>query len=536
MARLRDDLGLFFVVLGVQHIVRDPLALEKLRQKLRFFDRDRADQHRLALGMAFLDLRDDRAVFARLGLIDDVRVVDTDDGLVRRDLHDVQIVDAGEFLFLGQRRAGHAGELAVQAEEILEGDGGERLVFACDLDALLGLDGLMQALVIPAAVHQTAGELVDDDDLPVLHDVVDIALHEAPGLHGLVDVVRERGVLGVGEVLDVEELLGLLDALLGKGDGAVLFVDDVVAVVLVLQLLVVGGGEDLLFQPRDEEIRHLIQLGRFLALAGDDERRPRLVDEDGVDLVDDGECVPALDHLLLVDGHVVTQVVEAELIVGAVCNVGGVGCAALLGRQIVDDEADGQAQEPIDLAHPFRVALGQIVVDRDDVHAIAGQCVEVGWEDGDEGFAFAGLHLGDAPLVQHDAAHDLHAVWPHAEHAAGRLAADREGLRQQIVERLARRQPVFEFLRLLAQLLVGQFFIRFFERHHGFDLRFEFFDLPLRAGAEQFCKKAHRSCPFYAAESSAAALRSSVSLYHMLPCKKRRNCEFRRLDFMESAC
>ena len=211
--------------------------------------------------MAFLDLRDDCAVFARLGLIDDVRIVEADDGLVRRDLHDVQIVDAGEFLFFGQRRAGHAGELAVQAEEILEGDGGERLVFACDLDALLGLDGLMQALVIPAAVHQTAGELVDDDDLPVFHDVVDIALHEAPGLHGLVDVVRERGVLGVCEVLDVEELLGLLDALLGEGDGAVLFIDDVVAVVLVLQLLVVGGGEDLLFQPRDEEIRHLIQLG-----------------------------------------------------------------------------------------------------------------------------------------------------------------------------------------------------------------------------------------------------------------------------------
>ena len=101
MARLRDDLGLFFVVLGVQHVVGDPLALEKLRQKLRFFDRDRADQHRLPLGVAFLDLRDDRAVFARLGLIDDVRVVDTDDGLVRRDLDDIEVVDGGKLLLLG---------------------------------------------------------------------------------------------------------------------------------------------------------------------------------------------------------------------------------------------------------------------------------------------------------------------------------------------------------------------------------------------------------------------------------------------------
>ena len=375
MARLRDDLGLFFVVLGVQHIVRDPLALEKLRQKLRFFDRDRADQHRLALGMAFLDLRDDRAVFARLGLIDDVRVVDTDDGLVRRDLHDVQIVDAGEFLFLGQRRAGHAGELAVQAEEILEGDGGERLVFACDLDALLGLDGLMQTLVIAAAVHEAAGKFVDDDDLAVLDDVVNIALHEASCLHGLIDVVRERGVFRIGQIFHVEELLGLFNALLRERDGAVLFIDDVIAVVLILQLLAVRRGEDLLFQAGDEIIRHFIQLGRFLSLAGDNERGARFIDEDGVDLVDDGEGVSALHHLLLVDSHVVAQVIEAQLVVCAVGDIGGIGRAALLAGQIVDDEADGQTQEAVDLAHPLRVALSQIIVDRDDMHALSGQRV-----------------------------------------------------------------------------------------------------------------------------------------------------------------
>jgi hypothetical protein len=135
----------------------------------------------------------------------------------------------------------------VQAEEVLEGDGGERLVLARDGDALLGLDGLVQALVVAAAVHETARELVDDDDLAVLDDVVDVALHKAAGLHGLVDVVGERRVLGVGEVFNVEKLLGLLDALLRERDGALLFVHDIVAVVLVLQLLVVGGGEDLLF-------------------------------------------------------------------------------------------------------------------------------------------------------------------------------------------------------------------------------------------------------------------------------------------------
>ena len=46
-----------------------------------------------------------------------------------------------------------------------------------------------------------------------------------------------------------------------------------------------------------------------------------------------------LDLLLLVDGHVVPQVVKAHLVVGAVGDVGGVGILALLSGEAVDDEA-----------------------------------------------------------------------------------------------------------------------------------------------------------------------------------------------------
>ena len=48
-ARLGDDAGLLLVLLGVQHVVRDALALEHLGQHLGGLDGDRADQHRLAL-------------------------------------------------------------------------------------------------------------------------------------------------------------------------------------------------------------------------------------------------------------------------------------------------------------------------------------------------------------------------------------------------------------------------------------------------------------------------------------------------------
>jgi hypothetical protein len=85
-----------------------------------------------------------------------------------------------------------------------------------------------------------------------------------------------------------------------------------------------------------------VELAGLLGSARDDERGPRLVDEDVVDLVDDREVVrgqdlavlgvaPAvLDLLVQRRGHVVAQVVEAELRVGPVRDVRGVGGALVL--------------------------------------------------------------------------------------------------------------------------------------------------------------------------------------------------------------
>ena len=49
-------------------------------------------------------------------------------------------------------------ELLVEAEVVLEGDGGEGLVFLADVDAFFGFDGLVQAIGPAAAGHEAAGE------------------------------------------------------------------------------------------------------------------------------------------------------------------------------------------------------------------------------------------------------------------------------------------------------------------------------------------------------------------------------------------
>ena len=326
----------------------------------------------------------------------------------------------------------------------------------------------MQALRPAAAVQDPARELVDDLHLAVDDRVVDVAPVERLGLQRLDEVVDERAVLGLVQVVDAEELLGLGDAALGHRD----------RLVLLLELVVVLGDE-LLLRARIHALGLLARLhqrrqlgeagvvvGGLLGGAGDDQRGARLVDEDVVDLVDDPEVVHAdrpavladaaavLDLLLQRRGHVVAQVVEAELRVGAVGDVGGVGGALLLVGLHVLEHADREPEGVVERAHPLRVAAGEVVVDGDEVDALARQRVQHDGERGGQRLALAGLHLRDRAAVQDHAADHLDVEVAHLERAPRHLADEREGLGQQVVERLAVAGALAQLAGVLAQLVV----------------------------------------------------------------------------------
>ena len=230
-ARLRDDARLALVELGVEGLVLHPAPLEQRREHLGLLDRHRAHEDR-APGLGhLLDLVDQRVELGGLVLEHEVRVVVADHRAVGGDRHDLEVVDLVELLGLGHRRAGHAGQLVVEAEVVLERDRGQRPGLALDAQALLGLDRLVQALAPAPARHLAAGELVHDDDLAVLDDVVPVALVQRVRLERRVEVAGEPRVRVV-QVLDAEQLLDLVDALLGGADGLVLEVDEEVAALL----------------------------------------------------------------------------------------------------------------------------------------------------------------------------------------------------------------------------------------------------------------------------------------------------------------
>ena len=207
LARALDDLALPLVLLRVQDVVRDALPLQDLREELRRLDRDGADEHGLARLVTLDDVLE-RGRELRVGrLEDEVVLVESRDGHVRRDLDDVEVVDLDELLLLGLRRTGHAGELLVEPEVVLERDRRERDVLLADAYALFRLDRLVETLAPAAPLHDPAGELVDDLDLAVLDDVVDVALVQRLGLERLDQVVDEQDVAGVVEVVDPERPL-----------------------------------------------------------------------------------------------------------------------------------------------------------------------------------------------------------------------------------------------------------------------------------------------------------------------------------------
>ena len=210
----------------------------------------------------------------------------------------------------------------------------------------------------------------------------------------------------------------------------------------------------------------------------------------------------ALHAVLDIELHVVAQVIEAELVVGAIGDVGGVGLAPFVVAEVVDDDAHGEAEKLVNLAHPLGVALGQVVVDRDHVDALAGQGVEVAGEGCHQGFAFAGLHFRYLALVQDHAADQLHVEVAHFDGAPARFAHYGEGLGQDFVERLAfrlldflgvgepfkaRRKPGLELRRPGHQLSVRELLHLRLEHADPGDHRHQLLDDALVRSAEDLC-------------------------------------------------
>ena len=320
------------------------------------------------------------------------------------------------------------------------------MVLALDLNAFFRLQSLVEPLGISPPFHRPAGELVDDHHTAVFDDVIGVALEQTVRAQGGVDMVDQRDVLQIVQRAAFnqanlgQQRLDMLGAGISESGGLLLFVDLVI----------------LRHQFRDQGVDLAIKGRAVLGRAGDNQRRARLVDEDRVDLVDDGEVELALDHVIQAELHIVAQVIEAEFVVGAISDIGGVLSAPRVIVETVDDAAGGQAQLFINLPHPAGVTAGQIIVHCDDMHTGPVESIEINRQGRHQGLALTGFHLRDPAHVQDHAADQLDVEMALTEGAFGGLANRRESFLQKIVEGRPGGETVAEFRGLGSQRGVVQ--------------------------------------------------------------------------------
>ena len=300
-------------------------------------------------------------------------------------------------------------------------------------------------------------------------------------------------VLRIRQVLDVEIILHPLHAVCRQVDDLILLIDDKLAGLLDLlahdgvHLAELTAGLAALHGLR-QCVTDLVKLGGFAALSGDNQRGTGLVDQNGVNLVDDGVMQVSLYQLLLVDNHVITQVIKAQLIVGYISNITVISGTPLISCAAVQNHADGQSQSLMYLAHPGRVTMGQIIVDRNDMDALTLQCVQVSRKGGHQGLSFTCLHLGDTSLMQDNTTNQLYPVMLHTKHTLRSLADSREGLYQQIIQGLAIGQTLLEFFCLSLQFFIRKLLHLRAERFDPIHQRVNQLQLPFTVSTKHFCK------------------------------------------------
>src|SRR6185503_11962438 len=148
--------------------------------------------------------------------------------------------------------------------------------------------------------------------------------------------------------------------------------------------------------------------------------------------------MPTLNAGREVKFHVVAQVVKAEFIIRSVSNVRRIRRLAFKIVHVVLNAADFQTEKAMYLAHPLRIARGEVIIDGYDMHTPApGQGVQISRQCSDQRFAFAGSHLSNFALVQNDAPDQLHIEMAHAGGANACFSYNGKGFGQDLVEGLA---------------------------------------------------------------------------------------------------
>ena len=149
------------------------------------------------------------------------------------------------------------------------------------------------------------------------------------------NIMLDLQIFRISQIFDLEEFFNLLHTFCGQVDQLILFIDNEVAVLFLLDTHhdIQLGLFFLIFTTLEltsQNITCLIQLCGFAALPGNDQWGTRFIDQNRVNLIDDRIMQVTEYKLFLIYNHVVTQIIESEFIIRNVSNIAVVSFPSFL--------------------------------------------------------------------------------------------------------------------------------------------------------------------------------------------------------------
>ena len=243
--------------------------------------------------------------------VEKVWMVNTLDWTVGWNWNNTDVVDFAEFFFFCFTSTSHTCQFFIHTEKVLVGNRSWSLRFILDWHTFFSFNRLVQTIRVTATFHSASSKLVDNQDfLLFTHHIVDIKNHDVVGAKGVVDKVSQCYVFDIVEIFEFEVFFCFINTWVRQTDSLRLNIDNVV----------------ILIQRLHKVVCHMVELTRFNSISSwNDQWCTSFVDQDRVNLIDQGIVKWTLNHVLCTYNHVVTKVVKTNLWVSWVSNITEVG-------------------------------------------------------------------------------------------------------------------------------------------------------------------------------------------------------------------
>ena len=100
-----------------------------------------------------------------------------------------------------------------------------------------------------------------------------------------------------------------------------------------------------------------IKFRGFPALSGNDKWSSCFINQDRISFVNNCVVQSALNKLVLINCHIITQIIKTKLIICHICNVTCILFTTFIRIHLIQDTADCKPKEFMDLTHLFRITF-----------------------------------------------------------------------------------------------------------------------------------------------------------------------------------